>query len=66
MKILTVQPQSHCLLAITAEDGRMGLLDVRPYLDAFETSRNKKTTVRVDKLAECHQCEETLLSATLH
>lgn len=33
MRILTIQPQSHGLLTITAEDGRIGLLDVRPYLE---------------------------------
>lgn len=33
MRILAIQSQSHGLLAITAEDGRTGLLDVRPYLE---------------------------------
>ena len=41
MKIVQVRPQANWVLFIVAEDGRMGKLDVRPYLadEAFEDLR---------------------------
>ena len=50
MRILAIQPQSHGLLAITAEDGRTGLLDVRPYLE-YEAFWPLRDPVKFNKVS---------------
>lgn len=42
MRIVEVMPQPDWVLAIVADDGRMGTFDVRPYLEyeAFEALKN--------------------------
>ena len=49
MKIVQVRPQSNWVLSIVAEDGRMGKLDVRPYLadEAFEDLRRPSEFERI-------------------
>jgi hypothetical protein len=49
MKIMQVYPRSNWVLAVVAEDGRVGQFDVRPYLadEAFEDLRHPSEFVKV-------------------
>lgn len=49
MIITKLQPQSDWMLTITAEDGRKGFFDVRPYLEyeAFEDLRDPSEFAKV-------------------
>jgi hypothetical protein len=50
MRIAEVRPQPDWVLSITAEDGRVGLFDVTPYLEyeAFEELRDHTEFVKVN------------------
>mgnify|MGYP003598447556 CR=1 FL=1 len=49
MVIVEIQPQSDWTLAITANNGRMGYFDVKPYLDyeAFEELREHSEFLKI-------------------
>ncbi|MDD4964632.1 MAG: DUF2442 domain-containing protein [Gallionella sp.] len=49
MNIIQIKPLPNWMLAIVAEDGREGLLDVRPYLqyEAFQPLRDHAEFVKV-------------------
>jgi len=49
MKIVKISPQSNWVLAIIADDGRIGRFDVSPYLkyEAFEALRDHTEFLKV-------------------
>lgn len=49
MRIADIQPQSNWLLSIVADDGRVGIFDVGPYLgyEAFEELKDHREFVKV-------------------
>jgi hypothetical protein len=49
MKIAEIQAQSNWVLHIVADDGRVGIFDISPYLDyeAFEELRDHKKFLNV-------------------
>ena len=49
MRIAALTPQSPWLLSVVAEDGRVGVFDVGPYLEyeVFEALRDHKEFVKV-------------------
>ena len=49
MRIMEVHPQNHHNLRIVADDGRVGIFDVSPYLkyEAFSSLKDQKNFVRI-------------------